>query len=141
MPNDDKTKLNLLLLENTFNDIRYTKQQQWYLLYLTIIAIAGITSLAFTIKLSHPCHCFKCFLILCDILISLIGGSFIVRYAFSLEKYRKEKKKLVKELGSSLDDKGMIDTFVFTLYFCLIISFSLITSIWAILIKYPCQIA
>ncbi|MBW2631268.1 MAG: hypothetical protein JRC90_05820 [Deltaproteobacteria bacterium] len=140
MPNDDKTSLNLLLLENTFNDIRYTKQQQWYLLYLAIIAITGITSLAFAIKFSHFCHCFKYFLILCDILISLMGGGFIIRYAFSLEKYRKEKKRLVKELGSVLDDKGKIDTITFTLCFCLIIFLSLITSMWAILIKCPCQI-
>ena len=136
MPNKDKTSLNLLLLENTFNDIRYAKRQQWYLLYLTIIAIAGITSLAFAIEVPDFCHAFKRILILCDILISLMGSFFIVRYAFSLEQYRKEKKKRKKELGSDSDDTDPIDTIIFPSFFCIIIFLSSMLSIWVILMRF-----
>jgi hypothetical protein len=79
-----------LELENNFNDIRYTKQQQWHLIYLTLIAIAGITSLALTIDKPS----LSLLLIIFEIFIGIIGGGFIIFYASSLKKYRDKKDDL-----------------------------------------------
>lgn len=134
MSDDDKSSLRLLL-ENNLNDIRYTKRQQWHLLYLTIIAISGITSLAFSIKLP-PCHWFKIYLLLECIGIGIAGCFFIIRYAIDLENYRKYKRNLMKRLimlnpsdkksAGDSSRKGRLQTIIFTVIFCLIILSSLI---------------
>lgn len=59
------------LLENTFNDIRYTKQQQWNVLYLTLSAIIVIIYLS-TIEF-HPSSCFVVLLLIGDIVIGIMG--------------------------------------------------------------------
>lgn len=133
MSNDDKSSLRLLL-ENKFNDIRYTKQQQWHLLYLTLIAIAGITSLVFSIELP-PCHGFRIFLLIGDVLVGIMGCGFIIYYAHWLKIYRNEKRDFIQKLLNHSDKNGMGDIVIFTISFCAIILFSLTASVWAILIK------
>ncbi len=133
MTDDDNSSLRLLL-ENKFNDIRYTKQQQWHLLYLTLIAIAGITSLALSVELP-PCHRFIIFLLIGDILVGIIGCGFIIYYAYYLDIYREEKRDFIQKLHNDSDKKSIGDIVIFTISFCAIILFSLIASVWAILIK------
>jgi hypothetical protein len=132
MQDDEKTSLRLLL-ENKFNDIRYSKQQQWHLLYLTLIAIAGITSLA--LGITPISYCIGIFLIIFDALIAVTGCGFIIYYAYWLNIYRKEKRDYLLKLLNHSDQKRISDIVIFTISFCIIIAFSLIASIWAILIK------
>jgi hypothetical protein len=124
-----------LLLENKFNDIRYTKQQQWHLLYLTLIAIAGITSLAFKVRPLQSC--FRIFLLLGDVGIAIMGCVFIICYACRLDSYRKEKREYLQKLNHPEQNKinGIEDSNVFTISFCIVIVFSLIASLCSILIK------
>jgi hypothetical protein len=128
---DDK-KINLrLLLENKFNDIRYTKQQQWHLLYLTLIAIAGITSLAISIK---PALCFfGVFLVAFDAMIGIMGCGFIIYYAYWLNIYRNQKSSYLQQLHTSSDKKRIKDDVIFTVSFCIVILLSLVASIWSMI--------
>lgn len=132
MSDDEKTNLRLLL-ENKFNDIRYSKQQQWHLLYLTLVAIAGVTSLAFNIAPSS--YCFGIFLLIGDVLIAIMGCGFIIYYAYWLNIYRNEKRDFLQKLLNHSEHKRVSDIVIFTISFCIIIVFSLIASIWAIIIK------
>lgn len=133
MSDDDKVNLRLLL-ENKLNDIRYTKQQQWHLIYLTLIAIAGITSLAFSVELP-TCHRFRIFLLIGDVLVGILGCVFIIYYAYSLKIYRDEKIDFIQKLLNRSEKKSIGDIVIFTISFCTIILFSLIASVWAISIK------
>jgi hypothetical protein len=130
---DDKLSLRLLL-ENKFNDIRYTKQQQWHLLYLTLVAIAGITNIAFIITIP-PCHGFAILLLIGDVLVGIMGCGFIIYYAYWLQIYRDEKSDFIQKLLNHSDKKSIGDTVFFTINFCVVILFFLIISVWAILIK------
>ena len=122
-----------LLLNNKLNDIRYTKQQQWHLLYLTLIAIGGITSLAIGIK---PVLCyFGLFLIGFDIIVGVLGGGFIIYYAHWLHNYRNEKSYYLEQLGIQPDRQKIGDNVIFTVSFCVIIILTLVASVWAIKIK------
>ena len=122
-----------LQLENKYNDIRYTKQQQWHLIYLTLIAIAGITSLALTID--EPSLSFLQFLIIFEIFIGIMGGGFIISYASSMKKYRDEKDDLLKDLCNCSGQTKNCDNVIFTVCFCLVIALSLVASIWSIILK------
>ncbi len=124
MLSEEKATLRLIL-ENKLNDIRYTKQQQWHVLYLTLIAIAGITSLFLGIELNL---CFRISLLIVNILVGIIGGGFIIRYACDLATYRDEKIKLIQSLRHYSEKKRRGDIFGFTIGFCLIILISLIPS-------------
>lgn len=131
----DEEKANLkLLLNNKLNDIRYTKQQQWHLLYLTLIAIGGITSLALSTK---PLLCyFGFFLIAFVIIIGVLGSFFIIYYAVWLSTYRDEKNYYQQQLGINSNQKNIRDNVVFTVSFCFVIVFTLVASIWAIIQLY-----
>ncbi len=120
-----------LLLENKLHDIRYTKQQQWHALYLTVIAISGITALALNISES-PCLAF--FLIIVDCIIAGFGLFFIIYYAWWLGIYRDTKVDLLSSLGHT-DSERRNGSGVFTFFFCAIIVLSLAVSIWAISIR------
>lgn len=130
----DEAKSNIrLLLENKFNDIRYTKQQQWHLLYLTLIAIGGVTSLALATK---PSLCyFGIFLITFEVIIGVLGCGFIIYYAYWLNIYRNEKSYYQEQVGIRPDQKKIRDNVIFTVSFCLVIILTLIASIWATVIK------
>jgi hypothetical protein len=130
MLDDKKTNLRLLL-DNKFNDIRYTKRQQWYLLYLTLVAIAGITSLALSIK---PALCFfGVFLIAFDAMIGIMGCGFILYYAYWLNIYRSQKSSYLRQLRTSLDKRRIHDNVIFTVSFCIVILLSLVASIWSMI--------
>ena len=132
MPDEDKANLRLLL-ENKFTDIRYTKQQQWHLLYLTLIAIAGITSMALSTK--PPLCYFGLFLIAFEIIIGLLGCGFIIYYAYWLNIYRAEKSYYQDQVGLRPDQKRIGDNVIFTVSFCVVIILTVVASSWAIIIK------
>jgi hypothetical protein len=127
---DNDKETTRLLLENKLHDIRYTKQQQWHILYLTIIAIAGITALALKIE----SRCLSIFLIVADCLIALIGLFFTIYYAWWLGIYRVTKMDLLSSLGHT-DSEKRNGSAIITFFFCAIIVLSSIISIWAISIK------
>jgi glucose-6-phosphate-specific signal transduction histidine kinase len=124
MFSEEKATLRLLL-ENNFNDIRYTKQQQWHVLYLTLVAIAGITSIAWGIKSSSDHPFFIESLIKVDWAIGIIGCIFIISYAFDWARYREEKIKLRLSLRIHSEKMRIFDIVLFVILFCLIILVSL----------------
>ncbi len=135
MSGEDKVTRRLLL-ENTFNDIRYTKQQQWHVLYLTLSAIIVITTLALNIE-PAPSACFAIWLLFVDIAIGIMGICFLYRYKKDLEKYRNEKEKHMKNLNIQ-KDKRTGDICCFTVCFSVVIFFILSVSIWALVNYFNC---
>ncbi len=128
---DDKKRNLRILLENKFNDIRYTKQQQWHLLYLTLVAIAGITSLALSIKPSL--RFLGVFLIAFDVMLGIMGCGFIIYYAYWLNIYRSEKSHYLQQLRKSPAQRKIHDNVIFTVSFCMVILLSLVASIWSMI--------
>lgn len=114
-----------LLLENAFNDIRYTKQQQWRVLYLTLSAIVVITYLA-TNKYC-PFEYFWIVLLVGDLFIGILGIVFLFKYMEDLKKYRNHKETYIKQLKiKKLNTNNINNTCCFTTCFSVVIMFFMI---------------
>ena len=85
-----------LLYQTSIDDIRYSKQQQWNVIYLTLIAVGGIIAFCIRLrmeqKLSQDLHYF---FVGVSIAIALLGASFIVRYQRDIERYRYTKNQFL----------------------------------------------
>lgn len=87
------------LLDNKLQDIRYSKNQQWYVLYLTFVAIAVITNIALIDNLSlNNYDSFKIFQIIAVYGAALWGYLYFDNYGKKLYSYRQEKEILLKEI-------------------------------------------
>jgi len=93
-----------LLYGVSINDIRFSKRQQWYVMYLTVIAIAGILSLSLKLLCDHTI--LGILLFLSGIIIPFLGWLTIEDYGkFIEEKYRPRTKKIQEELVKELSEK------------------------------------
>jgi hypothetical protein len=81
-----------LLFKTHIEDIRNCKKQQWYMLYLILIGIGGLISVA--IQLDDGCVGLKWTLIVCSWVVVIIGSRFIYRYHTDIERYREIKVKI-----------------------------------------------
>jgi hypothetical protein len=87
-------KENIKLLFQTYvDDIRYSKQQQWNIIYLTLIAISGIIALALSFDDSNSTqllsnYFFRYSLMVFCGFISLLGIFYIGIYQWSMAQYR-----------------------------------------------------
>ena len=88
---DSKEYQELRLRFQTYiDDIRYSKQQQWNILYLTLLAVAGVISLKLT-QASSPW-----LLTVFILVISGLGIYFVGAFHWSMTCYR-SKKDAIKE--------------------------------------------
>ena len=109
-------------LEETFSDIRYSKQQQWNVLYLTISAIAGIITLILNISISKCLYkyIFDTVIILAIISVCISGIAFIDQYRKDIKNYRKTKNTLLKN-NKENDNNDEIDYWIPELFQFIII--------------------
>lgn len=87
----DKTEL-LTMYQIAIDDIRDSKQQQWRVIHLTLLAIAAIAAVA---------NSLKCPIILHIVVsaISALGILFIWVYAGSLQRFRNKKRLYLRLLS------------------------------------------
>jgi hypothetical protein len=133
-----------LLYKISIDDIRYSKQQQWNTIYLTLLAIAATISLFLVLKNGlFISDSLKIFLISICIFIALVGIIFIAIYQSSMAKYRCKKNKLERNFSDEIKKldydchflKYYKKDFIFVLLFWLLIILSLILAIWIFNIK------
>lgn len=131
-----------LFYQIVIDDIRYSKQQQWHSIYLTLLAIVATVSLFLRIQ-PNPSfsQTLRGLLIVVCIGVSLLGIIFIGIYHSSIAKYRCKKENILKKLPKeikALDCDCQIwkhykkDLFSFTLPFWILIAFSAFLAIWVI---------
>jgi hypothetical protein len=77
-----------VLFETYIADIRYTKQQQWNTVYLTLVALAAVVTL--NVAFSFPCS-IRNFLAIVSSFIGALGILYICNYHRDLTKYRTMK--------------------------------------------------
>jgi hypothetical protein len=95
-----------LAYKTLIDDIRYTKQQQWNTIYLTLIALAGIITLWFASEQTLYQNFLKWFLIITSFVITLLGIFYIRRYHHDLTKYRYRKNEIKNLIWPSKDKKS-----------------------------------
>ncbi|MEJ2193021.1 MAG: hypothetical protein P8Y39_11905 [Nitrospirota bacterium] len=90
-----------LLFETHIADIRYTKQQQWKTIYLTLIALAAIVSLsAFDLP-----YILRIYLTAVSPFVGALGICYIYNYHKDLSKYRAIKDHILeKRFRVSIDE-------------------------------------
>lgn len=89
------------------DDIRYQKGQQWKIIYLTLLALGGIISLAIAMKdiLSDSSN-FTYLLYVITFFITLLGLFYIVHYHKAMIRSRKGKDAIQKNyLNRSLNNQ------------------------------------
>lgn len=87
-----------LLFQINIEDLRYCKKQQWYTLYITLLAIGGLITLAVALKPFSAC--LKEFLlIICSWIVSFIGIAFMIVYYSSIKTFRDLKLKIIGEFS------------------------------------------
>lgn len=92
-----------VLFQTYIDDIRFSKRQQWYVMYLTLLAIAGILSLSLKVLCDHTV--LGCLLTLLGLVIPVLGLYMIRQYNYDIERYRNRKNILKEELEGMLRDK------------------------------------
>ena len=93
MPNSKEHEEIRALYQIYIDEIRYTKQQQWNTVYLTLFAIAGI--LALSLGLQILSQSLTIFLIAICIVIAVFGIFLIGHYQWSLARYRYKKDRII----------------------------------------------
>jgi hypothetical protein len=130
-----------LFYQIVIDDIRYSKQQQWNTIYLTLLAIAATISLFLGIETKPGfSQSLKWFLIIVCIFIALMGIIFIGIYQGSMAKYRCKKANILKKLSEEIKDldcdcqfcKYYRKDLIFILLFWVLIIASLFLAIWII---------
>ena len=149
MANSNKGEELRLLYQDIIDNIRYSKQQQWNTVYLTLVAIGAI--LALVLGLYSKPFLYECLLLWLSIICYIIAGLgiyFIVNYQIDIAKYRYQKEEIIKTFslkaqaiaqGPKLKEYFKWEFFgkdvVFVFLFCLLIfvawylGFSLIAKI------------
>jgi len=137
MSNSNEDENMRLLYQVYIDDIRFSKQQQWNTLYLTLLAISGIIALSIylpyklglteTTELQH----IKRFLTLICLLVSSLGILFLTNYYFDIKRYRNKLKVLSGKLKVPIKEKKR-DARLFLILFSLVIALAELLCIWAI---------
>jgi hypothetical protein len=86
----------LMIYQVTVDDIRYSKTQQWLILFYSLLLIAGVFSLISTIYGSFSCILIthKIFFTVILALIPIIAGLIYYNYICDQNKYRKRIRKV-----------------------------------------------
>lgn len=101
MPNSKEEEEYRMFFQILIDDIRYSKQQQWNTIYLTLIAIGAILGVFLAIQEKANClsqsPSFRYFLIGVCVVISSSGILYIKKYYGDIGRYRYKSRLIFRE--------------------------------------------